>query len=526
MSGQQTGEYSAAAPRWSQKLDIDSLYKGSSIAACLLAVVGAKFWLINAFGSETPFLDEWTSVAERIFKPFMDGALRISDLVDYSNEHRVFMTRIVALVLLQFNRYWDVVSEMKFNAFVHVAAIGVFLVVVRNAVGKEAFLILCAFVALLFAIPFGWENILIGFQSQFYFLLLFSVASLWFLHGSTAWRPAWWLAILCAIACHFSMASGVITVAAGMGIVLAQMLAGRRRGLGEFLALAAQAALFVGMAMDIPVLPGHAPLKAHSFTQFATAFFSAAGWPLSLPPILASVINYAPVSFIAILTLRERPPKDDYRWFVVGMGGWVILQFVSLAYGRAVGTLASRYLDIMVFGVAVNFLCLVIVLNTVKLRGISFGAAAAIWLFAVCAGAKAISYLPVQIADWNRHTTAATINLSDYLATGDLKYLKGGPLYDIPFPSAEVLAAIVSAPEIRAILPPSLLKEAHGAGAADTAWSRRLAVAVTLGLRALGIRSGETLLPLGVVLFFIMGVNLSASAVRTADAAARPPLET
>lgn len=527
MPGKMTNGRPAMALSWSKRLDVDALCIWASVAACLLTITGAKFWLIDLLGSETPFWDDWGE-ATAIFVPYMDGTLRLADFFVQQNEHRIVFTRAASLALLMLNHFWNPVSEMKFNALIHIAAIGLFLIAIRRAVAKEAYFILCIFIALLIAIPFGWENTLSGFQSQFYFLLLFSTASLWLLHRSAAWHLGWWCGVLCAIAAYFSMASGALTVAAGIVIALAQMLLGRRRGLSEWLAVAGQAALFAAMVIDIPVVGTHEPLRAHSFMQFASAFFSAAHWPTSLPPLLATAILYAPVAVIAVLTACERPAEDDHKWFMIGMGVWVILQFTSLAYGRSDYPLFSRYLDIMVFGVVVSFLCLLMALNAVKRPAWPLRAFAAIWVLAVVTGAggQAVSYLPGQLAEKHRQTTVETLNLSSYLATGDLGYLKDKPQFDIPFPSAAALAAIVSKPEIRAILPPSLLPRPDRVVSPSATWSDRVAAATAHVLRALGIRSGDTLLPLGVALFLMIGVSLGTSAAGTAFGGAnRPPSE-
>lgn len=527
MSGKMTNGLPAMAHSWCKRLDIDASYRWASAAACLLAIAGAKFWLIDALGSQTPFWDDWGE-ATAVFAPYVDGKLRLANFFVQQNEHRIVFTRAASLALLILNHFWNPVLEMKFNALIHVAAFGLFLAVVCQAVAKEAYFTFCVFTAFLIAIPFGWENTLSGFQSQFYFLLLFSIASLWFLYRSAAWRLGWWCGMLCAIAAYFSMGSGAHTVAAGIVIALTQMLSGRRRGLSEWLAVIAQAALFAAMVIDIPTVREHASMQAHSVMQFAGAFFSAAHWPISLPPLLAAAILYAPVALVAILTVRERPAKDDHKWFVVGMGAWAILQVASLAYGRADYPLFSRYLDIMVFGVVVSFLCLLMVLNAAKRPDWPLRALTAIWVLAVVTGAggQAVSYLPGQLAEKHRQSTAETMNLSRYLATGDISYLKDKPLFDIPLPSADALASIVSKPEIRAILPPSLLPASDRAVNAEATWSDRVASAAAHVLRALGIRSGDALLSLGVALFLMIGVSLGTSAAGTADGGAnRPPSE-
>ena len=48
------------------------------------------------------------------------------------------------------------------------------------------------------AIPFGYDNVVLGFNTHFYLLLTFSMAAMWFLadarHGRPAGRPAFFVA--------------------------------------------------------------------------------------------------------------------------------------------------------------------------------------------------------------------------------------------------------------------------------------------------------------------------------------------
>src|SRR6202034_2452584 len=112
-----------------------------------LTIAGAKFWLIDALGSQTPFWDDWGEAAA-VFAPYMDGTLRLANFFVQQNEHRIVFTRAASLALLILNHFWNPVLEMKFNALIHVAAIGLFLIAIRRAVAKKAYFILCIFTAL------------------------------------------------------------------------------------------------------------------------------------------------------------------------------------------------------------------------------------------------------------------------------------------------------------------------------------------------------------------------------------------
>ncbi len=60
---------------------------------CASLVLGAKFWLIGANGSITPFWDQWDGEAAGLYQPYLAGHLRWLDLFAPHNEHRIFFTR-------------------------------------------------------------------------------------------------------------------------------------------------------------------------------------------------------------------------------------------------------------------------------------------------------------------------------------------------------------------------------------------------------------------------------------------------
>ena len=484
-----------------------------AIVACLLTVLGSKLWLIKKLGSSTPYWDQWDAEGAFLFKPFIDGTLSWWQFIAHHNEHRILFTRLVALGLLVINQCWDPVLEMVANSFIHVAAIVSLLFVILDALDRATFVIFCLFVAVVFAIPFGWENTLAGFQSEFYFLMLFSILSLWLLSKSAGLQPAWWLGLLCSIAAYFNLASGALTVAASVAISIVQASTGHRRGAPEIVAIGVQALLLIVMLADVPTLPGHDALKAHSITQFFQALLSAASWPWPFARIVFVIVMYFPLAIVTISTVRDRRGRGDFRWFVIGVGLWTILQIFSLAYGRAVGTLASRYLDIFLVGIVTNFLCLLIVSEAKVLHPRWWRAAVvATWLVPVSGGLleTAIYKLPSQIAKKRREATEQTNNLSEYLATNDIEKLENKPFLAIPYPSAKRLAEVVALPEIRAILPQTLFDQSVPNFRVSKIDDRPLTTAVVRWLKNLSLLIGPWCLSLGLLFFLVLAVRSRA----------------
>jgi hypothetical protein len=57
--------------------------------ALFLIVVGARLWLVSLYGSSVPFMDQWDDEGATLFKPWLEGTLRLSDLFQPHNEHRI-----------------------------------------------------------------------------------------------------------------------------------------------------------------------------------------------------------------------------------------------------------------------------------------------------------------------------------------------------------------------------------------------------------------------------------------------------
>ena len=105
--------------------------------------------------------------------------------------------------------------------------------------------------------------------------------------------------------------------------------------------------------------------------------------------IVFAALIYAPACLMSIEVIRQRPPLSDRRWLLVALVGWVGLQAVTIAYGRAAGTTGSRYLDIFAVGLLLNAACLLYLVNThpaLRLQQRLTIGAIAVWLLPVLVG--------------------------------------------------------------------------------------------------------------------------------------------
>ena len=119
------------------------------------------------------------------------GALTVGDLLAPFGEHRILFTRLLVLTIFNVSGYWDVILQMIVNAIVNAAAVVAFSYALARVLGGAfavAAMIVCVAIN---AVPYGYDAILFGFHTQFFFLNAFSFASLWLLAGSKAWSPRW-----------------------------------------------------------------------------------------------------------------------------------------------------------------------------------------------------------------------------------------------------------------------------------------------------------------------------------------------
>ncbi len=431
------------------------------LAAFSLVLFGLKLWLIASYGNVTPYWDQWDAEAAFLYQPLLDGTLRFADLLAAHNEHRIFTTRLLALALLGLNGQWNPMLQMVVNAALHVGVISTAALLMARVVGHRWLPALLLFALGVFAIPFGYENALAGFQSQFYFVILFSLAVLWCCTVYPAWSSGWFAGIAFGILAFLSLASGVFAIAACVAVGALAAAQGRRDR-RHLVGLIVLTLLFGAGVMLTPTIAGHASLKAHSFGQFFHAFLTVQSWPLEGSSWAALVRNAPALGLLALLAAKPLPATDR-RWFLGALASWALIQAVTTSFGRADAVLSSRYLDLYAIGLIINLGCLLALV----------GAAGASWrrpgLFAllgwpalvlVSAARVGVERLPKELEAKRASGLAEEVNTRTYLLTGDKAALENKGFLEIPYPSAERLMSLLASPQLRSVLPAKLMPAA------------------------------------------------------------------
>jgi hypothetical protein len=429
-------------------------------ASIFAIILGEKFMLIDRYGSDLPFWDQWDAEGDYLFRPYLEGGLTTKDLFAAHNEHRIFFTRVLALGLFEANDHqWDARVELLVNTVLHASVALLLVALALRALPLRFATAFAAMAALFFSTSVSFENTLAGFQSQFYFLLLFSTLHI---GGTLIARPRsllWWLAPLAGLAALFSMASGLLSAVAILGATGLWILCKRKLTRDDLWVLTANFALCViGWLFKVEV-SYHEGLKAAGLLPWLDAWLHQLSWPVKN-------IWLAPLGLVAPLLLGGafllRRIKGPLAMALLAACAWVWLQTAAIAYARGAieHGYAPRYTDLLAIGILVNFLVFAyLAVNAPSRRlydwGISVTAAFAgitLWGLSIETTITEQGTLN-QLGDINN---ARIASVRDYLATREPSFFTKTPWSELPYPSAEHLAGLLDKPILRGMLPSSV----------------------------------------------------------------------
>ncbi|EIJ43408.1 hypothetical protein BegalDRAFT_2565 [Beggiatoa alba B18LD] len=428
------------------------------LAACGLLIFTVRLWLIQAFGSSLPYWDQWDSLAADLFLKWSENHFSIEQLFAPHNEHRIIFPRLLALGLFSLNEsQWQPLFEMVVNAGLAALAAMFLSVLLRRYLLQQQDNILLLTISMLWILPFGWENTLAGFQSAFYFMLLFSFIAIWglVLHSPYQWQ--WWVGALVGFCAFFNVASGLLIFIAIFSVKLYQLWLDKNHA-QQYIPtlLICLVILCLEFALLVPA-PHHAGLKPQDFIQFLLAFSKALAFPAITHPFF-SLLAFFPFFIFVTRLLWLRRPLTMAETLLLTLGVWIVLQAASMAYARgANGAVpASRYVDILAIAILVNLLSFFVLMPMLvqRVRQVLLGIFT-LWfignVFFMCELLQE-TVLPALLTK-SHNNVLQLQNTVAFLQTQDINTLKNK---NIPYPNADRLALLLSNPNIRRFLPPSL----------------------------------------------------------------------
>ena len=317
-----------------------------------LVVLGARWTLIERVGSPVPFLDQWYAEGEDLYLASARGGVPAGHFFQAHNDHRIIPTRALAYGLFKWNDQWDVRLQMAINALLAAALCFPLLALCRPWMPALGLLIAGALLAWFYSLPVLYENALWGFQSQFYFLVLFSLVHLELTLGRSAFSFAWWIGMLAGLLALGSMGSGLLAPLAALVISGWRMWREptSRRGIAPTL-FGAAALVAIGAVMLPPKLAGAVEFSLQSFLF---TIGSAVSFPQrGISP--AGLLVWLPFVIFVITKFRRRETSAS-EWVLLAVGAWVLLQIGAIGYARPETgpILANRYGEILAVGLVVN----------------------------------------------------------------------------------------------------------------------------------------------------------------------------
>ncbi|WP_313916693.1 hypothetical protein [Tahibacter sp.] len=436
-------------------------------AVALLVVVAIRALFVARWGTDLPFWDQWDAEIDRLYKPLLEGALQWRDLFAPHNEHRIFFTRVLGLLLFWANDHqFDNRVELFFNIPLYAAMLAFFSwPLLRRLRGSDLVLALLLMIAA-GSLPYAWENQFAGFQNCFFLLNIAVFIPL----QQVAFRPVtnvrFGMLLLLAGAALFTLASG-LTVAVIIAFA-AQLLA--RDGLLPVRRAALLTTLLLPIAvigyLIVPQIPGHQPLRAADLGDFLLAWQRLLSWPLPSAP-LSVVLLWTPcLAWLLRWTIARHVPADDEQYrrleiFLVSVAVWSALQgaVLALSRGHDLTGVPARYMDTMVFGGLAN-----LALGALQLRRIASGRWYSLAQLALFSTALSF-FATLTIWSFKGGASAAARHaglehgkpaLRDYLAGAGPAAFAGRDPLALGYPNTSRLANFLANPTIRRLLPVSV----------------------------------------------------------------------
>jgi len=435
-----------------------------------LTVVGARWVVIARYGSDVPYWDQWGSEAEVVLTPWFQRGELWSSLYAQHSEHRILPTKAFNLGLTVLGGQWDARVQCVTNACLLAALATSLFVWTYPRFGKAWSLGAGVILTLLLSLPLAAENILSGFQSQFYFLAGFSLLAIYGFISAPVFSLRWVMSCVAGFLALVSMGSGFLFALPVAFVTACRLLrAPRERGLWVTLAtslLLAAAGWYIR-----PHAPWQDGLHAQNARDFFLFLVHCMAWPAPEWPWLSGVFWLPWFVSFGVWLRSDFQSEGATHEFVIAGGAWMLLQLAAASYARGLGggLPPNRYFDLFSLGLFFSFLALAILGRRSRISWWSFGGVA--WgvvtiiaaLFCLCQNLA--HYLP----DRKRNNLAYEHNIQAYLLTGDFSHLNKAPVTEIPLFAGDVLARILRPPEIQRVMAASVRVPVPVAPAQETA---------------------------------------------------------
>jgi hypothetical protein len=430
------------------------------LTALFLTALGAQLWTVWLYGSPIPIWDQWYE-ADALFRPWSEGHLHVSDLIAIDSNNRAVMTNLLDLFVIWLNGRWDPLLQMTVNAFIHAAFACGLAFCLWNFFGRRRGWLVCFLLMPFFALPYGGENAIWGYNSMWYFVSIFTLTTVVGLGFAKAGTWRWWLGFVAGVLGLLTMASGLVAPVAVGGLILLRAIRNRRMEKTDLATLGLCVILVVSGLLMVGMSQYNRPLQAHSLGEFTAALTHNLNWPFLNIPGMVFIIAL-PLVLLLVLYLRPNFLMTRAAELILALALWSVLQSTMIAYGRAnyVPFVAgSRYMDVQNILVVASLFAAVLLgqfweherikrwdglLLPLVFSGIMF--------FGLCRiSLTIVDDVLVVTREWNLIAEERT---EAFLKTGDEREMFKEPTVR---PDPKVTLSVLRDPNLQSILPPVCL---------------------------------------------------------------------
>ena len=323
--------------------------------AVALVIFGARLWLVNVAGVSIPYADEW-EIGFYTITAWLNDTLTFSNIFKPYGEHPIALTRFLTLLLIALNGQWDPLLHMVVNAVIYTMTMVILVVILRKLLGNTLENWILLSIAIVAIPPYGWINILWGFQNCWYLLVFFSFLSLWGLLLSDNFTLKWWIGISSGLLACLNLASGFFALLIVIVLKL-YLLAMNTEKIKQHLVTLSISILTVSIfIIQLLKAPKHTELYSQNGHEFFTSLGKFMAWPWIDYPGISFLIYFPFLALVVTIVWLKRKPSQS-ELFIIALGGWVILQAIAMAFARGAGDgvhSISRYWEILSFGLIVN----------------------------------------------------------------------------------------------------------------------------------------------------------------------------
>jgi len=427
-----------------------------ALLATLLLIMAARFYYVETFAIRLPFWDQWDAEGDYLLRPWIEGRLNLRDLWSPHNEHRIFPTRLLSLAIFSLTGVWDNLIEARVNILLAacIPLIILLFLMRQKALHGPRWLVLIVIIVQ-FSLPFSFENLLVGFQSQFYFLIIFTLLaiilavrysnSLLAMAGVLALS---WLSVL-------TMASGLLTPLAAAGVYVLQGFQNREVNWKHVGLVVALAGLSLAGYAILPQIGGNHIYRSRSFSELLTALEYFLSWPM-LESWPDAIVLWLP-AFVMVPWLLRIRTLSRADLFMAGCVMWSLAQTIAIAYGRgqAMESVSSRYTELFTIGLIGNAWFATRFIETLS-RYWYIAWLGLVFFYVFITGHDMRHELEmIDLHESYSHSLKQESNVRKYLQTGDPSALVK-PQFEIPYPDSIRLRSLLDNPTLRPILPPYL----------------------------------------------------------------------